>query len=334
VSAANPHAESVRPNLLSTLVESVRRDAWLGGLAGLVVLLLIFTRLINPNYGASGIQGLAVSVLPLALAAVAQTIVVVSGGIDLSVASVMALINVVAATQMLGRSDEFGVGVAVGVLILGLVIGAINGIVIVVTRVADIIVTLAMSFVWSGFALWIAQAPIRSPHRWLSDLVNGSVGNEWVPKAFIVLAIAIGIAWIPLRRSRVGLWLYAVGSNQLAAFRSGVSIGRAKVIAYAVAGLFAAMGGLALTAITGQGAPLPGGFTLVSIAAVVLGGVSLAGGRGGVIGPMLAVVVLSLIQSDMTFLRLNSNLATVTQGVILIGVVMLGSLAQLRRTRA
>jgi ribose transport system permease protein len=333
MTVASTPARPTRFNSLSTLGEALRRDAWLGGLAGLVLLLLVFTKIINPNYGASGIQGLAVSVLPLALAAVAQTFVVISGGIDLSVASIMALTNVVAATQMLGRSDEIGVGVAIGVVALGLAIGAINGVVVVTTRVADIIVTLAMSFVWAGFALWIVQAPIRSPHPWLANLVNGAVGSEWVPKAFVVLAIAVAVVWIPLRRSRVGLALYAVGSNQLAAFRSGVSVERTKVLAYSLTGLFAGMGGLALTAITGQGAPLPGGFTLASIAAVVLGGVSLAGGRGGVVGPILAVIVLSLIQTDMTFLRLNSNLATVTQGVILIVVVMFGSLAQLRQRR-
>jgi ribose transport system permease protein len=330
VTAASPPADSARPSPLSALGEAARREAWLGGLAGLVVLLLVFTRIIQPTYGATGVQGLALSVLPLALAAVAQTVVVIAGGIDLSIGSMMALTNVVAATLMLNRSDELGVGIALGVLVVGLVIGAINGIVIVVTRVADIIVTLAMSFVWAGVALWILQAPQRSVHRWLTDLVTGSMGNEWIPKGFIVLAIVVGVVWIPLRRSRFGLALYAIGSNQLAAFRSGVSVGRTKVLAYSLTGLFAALGGLALTAITGQGAPLPGGFTLASVAAVVLGGVSLAGGRGGVIGPILAVVVLSLIQTDMTFLRLNSNLATVTQGAILIVVVMLGSLAQLR----
>lgn len=333
MTAASPPADSVRSSPLSVLGEAARRNAWLGGLAGLVVLLLIFTKIIQPTYGATGIQGLALSVLPLALAAVAQTVVVIAGGIDLSIGAVMALTNVVAATVMLNRSDEVGVGIAIGVLVLGLVVGAINGIVIVATRVADIIVTLAMSFVWAGFALWILAAPQRSVHRWLTDLVTGSIGSEWIPRGFIVLAIVVAIVWIPLRRSRYGLALYAIGSNQLAAFRSGVSVGRTKILAYSLAGLFAAMGGLALTAITGQGAPLPGGFTLASVAAVVLGGVSLAGGRGGVVGPMLAVVVLSLIQTDMTFLRLNSNLATVTQGVILIVVVMLGSLAQLRGRR-
>jgi ribose transport system permease protein len=268
------------------------------------------------------------------LAAIAQAVVVIAGGIDLSIAAMMALTSVVTATQMLGRSDEFAIGVVLGVLVLGLVIGAINGILIVTTRVADIIVTLAMSFVWAGCALYLAQAPVRSPRPWLQDLVNGSVVSEFIPKAFVVLAIAVAIIWIPLRRSRLGLALYAVGSNQLAAFRSGVPVRQTKIIAYAIAGLLAAVGGLALTAIKSQGDPLPGGYTLASVAAVVLGGVSLAGGRGGVLGPILAVVILSLIQTDMTFLRLNANLATVTQGVILIVVVMLGSLAQLRRGRS
>jgi ribose transport system permease protein len=99
-------------------------------------------------------------------------------------------------------------------------------------------------------------------------------------------------------------------------------------------GLFAALGGLALTAITGNGTPTPGGYTLMSVAAVVLGGVSLAGGRGGVFGPIVAVIVLDLMQTDMTLMGVNPNFATVAQGVILIGVVMLGSLTQLRRGRA
>lgn len=324
----------VRPTFAAVVRASLGRDAWVLGLAGLVILLLLFTRTINPNYGAGGLQSLSVNVLPLAFAAIAQTIVVISGGIDLSIASMMALTNMVAASLMLGRSDEIGIGVFVGVLVLGILLGAVNGMLIVWTRVADIIVTLAMSFVWAGFALWIAQAPVRSPHDWLSGLVNGSVLVDFLPKAFIVLVVAASVVWIPLRRSRHGLALYAVGSNALAAFRSGVSVGRTKVLAYALAGLFAGMGGLALSAITGQGNPLPGGFTLASVAAVVLGGVSLAGGRGGVVGPILAVVVLSLIQTDMTFLGLNSNLATVTQGVILIAVVVLGSLTQRRRARA
>ena len=204
----------------------------------------------------------------------------------------------------------------------------------VITRVPDIVVTLAMSFVWAGCALLVLKTPGGASVKWLKDLVIGSVGIEWVPKAAVVLIVVVAVIWIPIRRSTLGLSIYAIGSNQLAAFRSGVSIGRTKIVAYTLMGLFAALAGLSLTASTGIGTPVPGPYTLLSVAAIVLGGVSLAGGRGGIFGPIVAVLILSLIRSDMTFLRLDTNLAVVIQGVILIGVVMVGSLIQLRRSRA
>ena len=311
-----------------------RRNAWTLGLLVFLAFLLAFTKLIQPSYGVTGVQGLAISVLPLALAAVGQAIVVISGGIDLSIGAMMALTNVVAASQMLNQSEGFGVGVVVGVLLLGLLLGAINGTVVVATRVPDIVVTLAMSFVWAGCALLVLKTPGGGASTWLKELLRGSLGNEWIPRAAIVLIVIIGLIWIPLRRSKAGLQIYAVGSNRLAAFRSGVSVGRTKILAYSLLGLFAAFGGLSLTASTGVGTPVPGPYTLLSVAAVVLGGVSLAGGRGGIIGPLIAVIILQLIRTDMTFLRFDPNLAVVAQGVILIGVVMVGSLVQLRRRRA
>jgi ribose transport system permease protein len=265
---------------------------------------------------------------------VAQAIVVISGGIDLSVGSQMALINVVAAVLMEGQSEQAGVAVVIGVLILGMVLGAINGGVVVLTRVPDIVVTLAMSFVWAGCALLVLETPGGASSQWLTDIVTGSIGNEWIPKAAVVLLVTVAVIWIPLRRSVLGLSIYAIGSNRLAAFRSGVSVGRTRVLAYMLTGLFAALAGLTLTASTGIGTPVPGPYSLLSIAAVVLGGVSLAGGRGGVVGPILAVVILQLIRTDMTFLNVNTNLATVAQGLILIGVVMVGSLIQIRRARS
>jgi len=270
----------------------------------------------------------------LALAAVAQVVVVISGGIDLSIGSMMALTNVVAASLMKGQSEQFDVLVVIGVLGLGLLLGAINGGVVVITRVPDIVVTLAMSFVWAGFALIVLPSPGGSSAKWLMDLASGSFLNEWIPKAAVVLIFVVAVIWIPVRRSRLGLSIYATGSHPLAAFRSGVSIGRTKILAYALMGLFAALAGLSLTASTGIGTPVPGPYTLLSVAAVVLGGVSLAGGKGGVFGSIVAVVILQLIRTDMTFLNVNTNLATVVQGLILIGVVMIGSLVQIRRARA
>jgi len=259
---------------------------------------------------------------------------VISGGIDLSVGAMMAFTSVVAAVLMKDQGEAFAVPVVIGVLILGVLAGALNGLLVVITRVPDIIVTLAMSFVWAGCALLVLNVPGGQADKWLTQLASGSLLTEWLPKPAVLVLLIIGLIWIPLRRSRLGLSLYAIGSDRLAAFRSGVSVGRTKIISYALAGLFSAIGGLAITANTGIGTPLPGGYTLTSVAAVVLGGVSLAGGRGGVFGPLVAVIILALIRTDMTFLNLNSNLATVTQGVILIVVVMLGSLAALRRSRA
>ena len=310
------------------------RNSWTIGLLGFLVVLLAFTKIIQPSYGLPGIQGLASAVLPLALATVAQAIVVISGGIDLSIGSMMALTSVVAASQMEGQSGGFGIAVVVGVLVLGLVLGAVNGGLVVVTRVPDIVVTLAMSFVWAGCALLVLKTPGGDSADWLRQLVLGSLLVPWIPKAAVILVVIVAVIWIPLRRSRLGLSMYAIGSNQLAAFRSGVSVGRTKILAYMFTGLFAALAGLSLSASTGVGTPVPGPYTLQSVAAVVLGGVALAGGRGGVFGPIVAVAILRLVRTDMTFLNVDTNLATVAEGIILIGVVMAGSLIEMRRRRA
>jgi len=315
------------------LAIALKRNTWTIGLLGILALLLVITKLIQPSYGFAGVQGLAISVLPLAFAAVAQACVVIARGIDLSIQSMMAFISVVAAVMMDERSEGFAVLVVVGVVLLGLLMGAINGSLIVFTRVPDIVVTLAMLFVWAGSALLVLNTPGGGSADWLRQLTLGPVLTDWIPKAGLVLLVVVAVIWLPIRRSRLGLSLYAIGSDPLAAYRSGVSVGRTKVFAYMLAGLFSALGGLALTASTGIGTPVPGPYTLMSVAAVVLGGVSLAGGRGGVFGPIVAVVILQLLRTDMTFLNVDTNLATVVQGLILVGVVMVGSLLQMRRGR-
>jgi ribose transport system permease protein len=326
MSTAAGSVESTRSRALGGLPSLVRRNTWPLALIGFLALLLLFTRAINPHYGVPGIQGLAISVMPIALAAVAQAIAVISGGIDLSIGSMMALTSVVAASLMEDRGEAASVAVVLGVLMLGMVLGAINGSLVVVTRVPDIVVTLAMSFVWAGAALLVLRTPGGDAPDWLHQLVLGPFLIDWVPRAAVVLAVIVALVWIPLQRSRLGLSIYAVGSNRLAAFRCGVSVGRTKILAYTLTGLFAAFAGLSLTASTGIGTPVPGPYTLQSVAAVVLGGVSLAGGRGGVVGPLVAVVILQQLRTIMTFLGVNPNLAIVAQGLILIGVVMVGGL--------
>jgi ribose transport system permease protein len=334
VTAAARAATAPRARPRDVVLGFVRRNAWTVGLIVIVLLLLAFTKVLQPRYGPINIQSLGVSVMPLVLAAVAQAIIVISGGIDLSIGSMMALTSVVSASLMDKQSDAFGVAVVIGVLGLGLLLGAVNGALIVITRVPDIVVTLAMSFVWAGCALLVRSGPGGAASGWLKSIVKGPFLNEWIPLAFVVALVVIFVVWIPVTRSRLGLSIYAIGSNRLAAFRSGVSVGRTRFIAYALTGLFSALAGLSLTATTSIGSPVPGPYTLLSVAAVVLGGVSLAGGRGGVFGPIVAVIVLQLVNLDLTLLRFDSNFAYVAQGAILIAVTGLSSLVALRRARA
>ena len=224
------------------------------------------------------------------------------------------------------------------VLLLGLAMGAINGALIVWTRVPDIVVTLAMLFVWQGVALLILKAPGGAAAPWLRELIVGGVRlpgvpavlTEWLPKAVVFLAVTMVLIWLPIKRSKLGLMFYAIGSDPLAAFRSGVAVGPTRIAAYAVCGLFAALGGLSLTMSTGIGEPIPGPYLLAAVAAVVLGGVVLGGGRGGLLGPVLAVFVLRLVRMDLTLLSVDPNVTTIVEGSIMVVVVMLGAVLAMK----
>lgn len=320
----------------------LQRQGWVAALFVLFWLLLAATWVIQPSYGVNGVASLVGAAVPYAFAVAAQTVVVIGGGIDLSVAAMMALTSVTAARLMAGESEAFGAAVVVIVLLEGLILGAINGALIVLSRVPDIIVTLAMLFVWQGVALLVLPSPGGGAAQWLRDLLVGSVALpvlpdailQWVPKALVLIVVSLGVVWMPLHRSRLGLSIYAIGSSSLAAFRSGVSVAWTKVASYAIAGLFAGAGGLALTLSTGIGAPIPGPYLLASVAAVVLGGVALAGGKGGLFGPIIAVFILRLLRSDLTLLAVDPNVATIIEGTIMVLVVMLGAFIAMRGSRA
>jgi ribose transport system permease protein len=320
------------------MIAFVRRNSWVIGLFALFIVLLVVTRIIQPNYGAGDFGSLVRAALPYAFAVAAQAIVVIAGGIDLSVASMMAVTSVTAAVMMNGASEEFAFVVIPLVLAIGFCLGAINGTLIVVTRVPDIVVTLAMLFVYQGVALLILESPGGGAAMWLKSMIVGTIAipgvppavTAWIPNALILLLVSLALVWIPLKRSRLGLSIYAIGSSELAAFRSGVPVARTKIIAYALAGLFAAMGGLSLTMATGIGAPIPGPYLLASVAAVVLGGVVLGGGRGGLVGPIVAVFVLRLVRTDLTLMSVDPNVTTIVEGTIMVVVVMLGAFLALR----
>jgi ribose transport system permease protein len=313
----------------------IEANTWTLGLAVLLAALLLATKLIQPSFGVSGLDSLARAALPFALATVGMAIVVIAGGIDLSVAAMMAVASVTGAVLMQGASDGQSVLIVLGVLVLGLAMGAINGALIVVSKVPDIVVTLAMLYVWQGVALLILNAPGGGAAPWLRALSAGGVpGLDWLPRGVVFLAVVTALIWVPIRRSRLGLQLYAIGSDPLAAFRSGVPVGQTRIVAYALCGLFAALGGLSVTMSTGIGEPIPGPYLLASVAAVVLGGVVLGGGRGGILGPILAVFILRTVRMDLTLLSVDPNVAAIVEGTIMVAVVMFGAVLATRGRKA
>jgi len=306
---------------------SLRTLARFGRLLGMPLLLvgaMAATVAIHPDLGSFEIQSLALGALPLALAAAAQAIVVISGGIDLSIGSMIAVSNVLSASLM--QHATFGQSLALSIVVLaaGAGQGLLNGLVVAFSRIPDVVATLTTGFIWGGVALLILERPGGGAPAAYLNIAAGADFGPWLPNALVVLIIAVALIWLPIKLSRIGLLIYAAGSDPVAAFRSGVDVMRARTVAYVVSGIACAVGGMGLTMTTGIGAPLAGAYyTLSSVAAIVIGGVSLTGGRGGMVGPVIAAILLTLAPMDLVFLGIDPNYGQVIQGTLIVLVVMI-----------
>jgi ribose transport system permease protein len=280
------------------------------------------------------LQAVAIDALPLCFAAMAQAVVVISGGIDLSIGSLMAVVNVVSARAMVDMSFRQALAFSLLLLLLTMLASGFTGLIITLTRIPDIVVTLGMLFVWQGVALWIMEIPGGGVPLDYSDLALGDLGSSGIPNGALVVFAALLLVWVPLRWRRPGLAIYAVGSNRNSAYLSGVGVARTRVGAYLLAGVFTGLAGLALSASSGIGDPNSGTtYTLNSVAAVVLGGVSLLGGVGGLIGVIAAAYVLTLSKIILLLRGTDPNYANVYQGALIILVVVIGGLLT-RKTRS
>jgi ribose transport system permease protein len=267
----------------------------------------------------------------LALVAMAQTMVVLTAGIDLSVGMVFVLANCLASTIVVGTAFETTLGV-IGVLATGVACGAINGVIVIYGRLQPIVTTLATGAVFYGISLWLRPVPGGDINSDLADALTGQLPGG-IPTALVVLLGIVLVVWVPFRRSMLGRAAYAVGSAESAAYMSGVPIDKARMLAYVLSGFLAACGGLMLTFITYSGeasAAIGGTYTLNSIAAVVLGGVSLFGGSGSAIGAIFGAFVLRTIGDLLFVFDMEPFWQPLFQGVILLVAVTLGSLRLLR----
>lgn len=312
-----------------------RRQGWTVGVGVLFVVLLAWQIYLLPRFGDFQIRTITAGAMTLAFIAMAQAVVVISGGIDLSVGAKMVFANSLAAMWMDGRGFAACLAIAVGVLLISVVVSGITGLAVTVTGVPDIIVTLAAGFTIAGLALFVIGGPGGGTSIDFQYFVAGGL-SDYRPSVLWTIGV-LAFVWWPLRRSRIGLAIYAVGSDRRAAFLSGIAVASTRVKAYAIAGFFAGFAGLATTAITGGGDPrasYANTNTLNSVAAVVLGGVALTGGVGGLLGPVLAALCLTLIPGIMLGLGVDPSNAETARGVIIILVVLVAGLLQSRRTGA
>ena len=243
---------------------------WLGQNYGALLALALFV-LMFAIYIGNHAAGLTVPVVTtaankgvlLALVAMAQTLPILTGGLDLSVGMVFIMCNSLASSIVVGSPLETAIGVIV-VLGVGALAGAMNGCIVVYGRLQPIITTLATGAVYYGIALWLRPIPGGDVQEDLADFMTYTV-FEVVPTSLVLLLVVVLVVWLPFRRSMLGRGCYAAGSAESAAYMSGVQIGRSKLAAYTLASFLAALAGLMLTFVTYSGeasAPIGNTYTL------------------------------------------------------------------------
>ena len=267
----------------------------------------------------------------LAIVAMAQTLVVLTSGIDLSVGMVMVLANCLASQIVVGTPMSATLGV-LAVLAIGALCGAINAMIVIFGRLQPIVTTIATGAIYYGAALALRPVPGGDVNAALADAVTGQLAGG-LPASLLLLLALVALVWWPFRRSVIGRAVYAVGSSEVAAYMSGVPVRRAKFVAYTLSGLLASVAGLFVTFVTysGEASAANGGtYTLYSIAAVVLGGVSLFGGSGSAIGAIFGALMFRTIGDLLFVFNVEPLWQPLFQGVVLMAAVCLGSLRLLR----
>jgi ribose transport system permease protein len=310
---------------------------WLVQSAAVILAVAVFIAMFSV-YVAHNPAGLSPAVLTtaankavlLALVAMAQTIVVLTRGIDLSVGMVFIMTNCLASVLVVGTPVEIASGI-IAVLLAAVAAGTLNGALVVMGRLPPIVVTLASGAIFSGIALAIRPSP--------GGTVDEGIAAAFTSRAlgvpttlFILLGVVLTI-WLPFRLSVIGRGCYAAGSAEGAAYMSGVAIGRSKFVAHVLASFLSGVAGLLITFLTLSGdasAPIGGTYTLNSVAAVVIGGTSLYGGSGGAIGSIFGAFILRTIDDLLLIFNLPPLWQPLFQGIVLLGAVCVGALRVFR----
>jgi ribose transport system permease protein len=259
--------------------------------------------------------------MPLALATLGQTMVVLTRGIDLSVGGIVDLANALAAIWLAGSVLHM-IGISIVIVLIGALAGLINGLLVGLGRLQPIVVTLATLSIFQGVAIRVLPQPGGAvPTGYTDFLVNTNA-----PTGLIFLVVAV-LGWVALRRSRLGVGLFSIGNDEPSAIALGINAMRTKIAAYTIGGALYAVAGLFLAANATAGDATTGdSYTLTSIVAVVLGGVNLFGGRGSAVGAICGAFITTMIVNILFFSHIDPLYQSFYEGLFLIIAVVLGGL--------
>ncbi|HEX7975596.1 MAG TPA: ABC transporter permease [Anaerolineales bacterium] len=273
--------------------------------------------------------------LPLILLSAGQAVVIIGGGIDISAGAIASIVNALLATQIgLQGGPDKAVTFLAAALLVGILAGAVNGFFIAYLRLQPIITTYATSFLFAGIALFILPNPGGGVPANLSNFYRNATPLG-LPLAFYIIPVLI-LLWALLRATRYGRYLFAVGGKAEAAYETAVPVDLVRFSTYVISGLTAALGGIAITMLTGSGNARVGDpLTLSSITAVVIGGTAMSGGVGGVAGAIIGAVTLGIIQNILSFANIDTWWRTfVNAFIIVVALAAPGILSLLRRRRS
>jgi ribose transport system permease protein len=300
----------------------------------LLVLAVAINLIVQPNMFARETLNSNMRVfLPIILMAVGQAIVILGGGIDISVGGIVSIVNTVLATRvgLDGSPEQMWMFVVLS-LSAGLIAGAINGFFIAYLRLQPIITTYATSFLYAGLALLILPNPGGGIPANIAALYRNLTPLN-LPLAFYVIAIVL-LLWWYLSSTRYGKFLYAVGGKAEAAYETAVPVTWVQFSTYVISGLTAALSGIAITMLSGSGnADIGGPMTLNSITAVVIGGNALSGGVGGVAGPVMGAITLGIIQNIISFADIDTWWETFVRATIIVVALAAPGIVNLFRRR-
>lgn len=287
----------------------------------LILMVILFSFTAPHFFELNNFFNVARQICTLGIGAVGMTVVMITGGIDLSVGYQISLVNVTCAWLMVNLNMNPALAILCGI-VLGTAIGFINGVIIVKSGVAPLIVTLAIMNTLNGISYIISKGvPIFGFPKSFSILGQGSIGG--IPISLLIMTVIFILGAILLKKIYIGRYFYAIGSNEEAAKLSGIQVGKLKIIAYSLCGFLSSIGAILLLSRANSGLSSNGaGFEFNIITACVLGGVSSNGGKGTIFGALVGVLIVGFLDNGLLLMNVNQYSQLVIKGILMLLAVI------------